>query len=82
MQLIRCLLSNFYLNMFRASLRPSAGEQDCALLHTVFCTGCAGCGFMELGHKLCEGAHSLQPNSTQPQPAQLVQNTICSNTRS
>jgi len=25
MQLIRCLLSNFYLNMFRASLCPSSG---------------------------------------------------------
>ena len=28
MQPIRCLLSNFYLNMFRASLCPSSGEQD------------------------------------------------------
>ena len=27
-------------------------------------------------------AHSLRPSSTQPQPAQPVQNTICSNTRS
>ena len=27
MQLIWCLLSNFYLNMFRASLCPSSGEQ-------------------------------------------------------
>jgi len=38
MQLIWCLLSNFYLNMFRASLCPSAGEQDRVLLHMVFCT--------------------------------------------
>ena len=38
MQLIRCLLSDFYLNMFRASLCPSLGEQDCVLLHMVFCT--------------------------------------------
>ena len=29
MQLIWCLLSNFYLNMFRASLCPSSGEQEC-----------------------------------------------------
>jgi len=30
-QLIRCfLLSDFYLNMFRASLCPSSGDQDCA----------------------------------------------------
>ena len=38
MQLIWCLLSNFYLNMFRASLCPSSGEQECALPHMVFCT--------------------------------------------
>jgi len=71
--------------MFRASLRPSSGAQDRVLLHMVFCTGC-----VELGRKLCalcEGycshsAHSLRPSSTQPQPAQPVQNTICSNTRS
>jgi len=37
---IRCLLTNFYLNMFRASLCPSSGEQDRVLLHMVFCTGC------------------------------------------
>ena len=36
MQLIWCLLSNFYLNMFRASLCPSSGEQECALPHMVF----------------------------------------------
>jgi len=52
MQLIRCLLSNFYLNMFRAPLRPSSGEQDRVLPHMVFCTGCAGCGCVQLGHKL------------------------------
>jgi len=38
MQLIRCSLSNFYLNMFRASLCPSSEEQDSVLLHMVFCT--------------------------------------------
>jgi len=38
MQLILCLLPNFYLNMFRASLCPSSGEQECALPHMVFCT--------------------------------------------
>ena len=53
MQLIPCLLSSFYLNMFWASLCPSSGEQDCVLLLMVFCTGCAGCGCVELGHKLC-----------------------------
>jgi len=53
MQPIRCLLSNFYLNIFRASLCPSSGEQDRVLPHMVFCTGCAGCGCVELGRKLC-----------------------------
>ena len=48
MQLIWCLLSNFYLNMFRASLCPSSGEQECALPHMVFCTGCDGCGCVEI----------------------------------
>ena len=51
--------------MFRATLRPSSGEQDRVLEHMVFCTGCAGCGCVELGRKLCalcegaHGAHSL-----------------------
>ena len=53
MQPIWCLLSNFYLNMFRASLCPSSGEQECALPHMVFCTGSEGCGCVELGRKLC-----------------------------
>ena len=38
--------------MFRVSLCPSSGEQDRVLLHAVFCTGCAGCGCVELGRKL------------------------------
>ena len=53
MQLIWCLLSNFYLNMFRGSLCPSSGEQECVLPHMVFCTGCDGCGCVELGRELC-----------------------------
>ena len=39
--------------MFRASLYPSSGEQDRVLLRMVFCTGCVGCGCVELGRKLC-----------------------------
>ena len=35
--------------MFRASLCPSSGEQDCVLPHIMFCTGCAGCDCVELG---------------------------------
>ena len=53
MQLIWCLPSNFYLSTFRASLCPSSGEQDRALPHMVFCTGCTACGCVELGRKLC-----------------------------
>jgi hypothetical protein len=34
-----------------ASLCPSSGEQECALPHMVFCTGCDGCGCVELGRK-------------------------------
>jgi hypothetical protein len=33
--------------MFWASLCPSSGEQNCVLLHMVFCTGCAGCSCVE-----------------------------------
>ena len=36
-----------------ASLCPSSGEQDRVSLHMVFCIGCAGCGCVELGRKLC-----------------------------
>ena len=46
-------INKLYLNMFRASLCPSSGEQECALPHMVFCTGCDGCGCVELGCKLC-----------------------------
>jgi len=53
MQLIGFFKSNFYLNMFRASLCPSSEAQDSVLLHLVFCTGFAGCGCVELGRKLC-----------------------------
>ena len=38
-----------HLNVFQAPLCPSSGEQDCVLPLMVFCTGCAGCGCVELG---------------------------------
>jgi len=60
MQRIWYLLSNFYLSMFRALLCPYSGEQDCVLPHMVFCTGCAICGCVELGRKLCAHNHSQQ----------------------
>ena len=116
--------------MFRASLRPSSGEQDRVLLHMVFCTDCVGCGCVELDRNLHTVHTAYDPaqsnsnlhtvhtaydpaqsnsnlhtvhttydpaqsnsnlhtvhtaydtSSTQPQPAQPVQKTICSNTRS
>jgi len=53
MELVRYLLSNFYLNMFLASLCPSSGEQDRVIPHMLFTTGCAGPGCVELGHEMC-----------------------------
>ena len=44
--------------MFRASLFPSRGHQDCELLHVVFCTGC-----VQLGHGLCAPCDSYCTNS-------------------
>ena len=38
--------------MFRASLCPSSGEQDCLITRVVM-PGCAGCGHMELERKQC-----------------------------
>ena len=35
------------------SQHPSSGEQECALPHMVFYTGCDGCGCVELGRELC-----------------------------
>ena len=48
----------FYLNMFRASLCPSSGEQECLTPHMVFCTGCDGCGCVKLGRELCAAPHN------------------------
>jgi len=70
--------------MFRATLCPSSGEQDRVLLHMVFCTGCAGCGCVGLGRKLCgqhtaygvDGAARHHPHRTQrlsrPPPIQKL----------
>jgi len=54
--------------MFRASLCPPSGEQDRVLLNVVFCTGCAGCGWLWLAVVLYNAApqdHS-QPPPTHP----------------
>jgi len=48
---------------FGPSLCPSSGEQDRVLLYAVFCTGCAGCGCVQLGRtlcKLCDGVRLTQ----------------------
>ena len=87
MQLIRCLLSNFYPNMFRASLCPSSGEQDRVLPHMISCTGSAGCGWLWS----CGAASWVVCNFTQwtqlttqlyTTTAQPLQNTICRSIRS
>ena len=51
--------------MFRASLCPSSGEQDRVLPHMVFCTGCAGCGCVELRRELCALCESRTVTFTQ-----------------
>ena len=48
--------------MFRASLCTLSGEQDRVLLHMVFCTGCAGCGCVQLGRKLCAQHTACSPD--------------------
>ena len=63
MQLILCLLSVVYLNMFRESLCPSSGEKYCVLPHMVFSTGCVGRGRVELGRKLCALRENCEPNN-------------------
>ena len=52
------LITKLYLNMFRASLCPSSGEQECALPHTVFCIGSVVCGCVELGRVPAPHNHS------------------------
>jgi len=77
--------------MFRTSLCPSSGDQDCVLPRMVLCTGCAGRSCVELEREtcaLCEGRtvshseHSSRSSSTQPRPAQPMRNTIRGSTRS
>jgi len=56
MQLIRCLLSNGYFNMFRASLCPSSGEEDVYYriwYSALVVLAVVGCGCVELRRELC-----------------------------
>jgi len=61
--------------MFRASLFPSSGEEDSVLLHMLFCTGCARCGRVELGLKVCAPCEVYRSNS-----ATLLHTTTASTT--
>ena len=81
----------YFLNMFRASLCPSAGEQD-----VCYCTWCAAVvGRCVVGCEHCEGycscrtvtftvlaSYNAAPhNRYQPHLAEPAQHTTCSNTR-
>jgi len=82
--------------MCQTSLCPSSGEQDRLLPHMVFCTGCAGCGCVELRRELCALCESncyaallllfdfRTVHSLRPGSTkpQPVQNTICGSTQS
>jgi len=51
--------------MLRASLCPSSGEQDRVLRHMVFCTVCAGCGCVALGHTVHTACDPAPHNHSQ-----------------
>jgi len=85
----RMLIINFCLNMFRASLCPSSGDQD--VCYCVWCTALvlldvvgSGCGALRCGVRvLLLAPYKAAPhNRYQPHPAEPAQYTICSNTRS
>ena len=42
-----------FLNMFRTSLLPSSGEQNCVSLPMGFCPGCTCCGSGGSGSEMC-----------------------------
>ena len=77
MQLIWYFLSNFYLNMFRASICPSSGEKECALPHMVLCTGCDGCGCVELGRELSRTVTFTVHTARVPAPHNHSQHYQC-----
>jgi len=65
--------------MFRASLCPSSAEQNRVLLHVVFCSGCAVCGSVELGRRLCalcEGYCSNRQHNQCRTPYALAQGLV------
>jgi len=76
MQLIWCILSNFYPNIFRASLCPSSGEQDRVLPHMVFCTGCAGCGWCTVHTAYNPAPHNHSQHNQCRTPYVVVQGLV------
>jgi hypothetical protein len=72
-----------YLNMFRASICPTSGEQCIDLPRMMCSTAVAGCGCVELGRQLCalwRWWFDWQSSATQPQPAIAVLHIVCSRT--
>ena len=77
---------NFCLNMFRASLCPSSGEQRPC--YCIWCTALvlldvvgSGCGALHCRMRALLASYNAAPhNRYQPQPAEPEQYTICSNT--
>jgi hypothetical protein len=69
--------------MFRASLRPSSGEQNCVSLPMVYCPGYGCCDSGESGSEMCAlcSAHISPPDSPGPQQLQPGQKTLGSDTQ-
>jgi hypothetical protein len=68
---------NFYLNMFRASLCPSSGEQ-----RTRYCFWCIVLVLLDVVGSGCGALTSFKTaphNRYQPHPAESEQHTKCSN---
>ena len=82
---IRCFFINFCLNMFRASLCPSSGEQRpcyciwCVVLALLDVVG-SGCGALLCRMRALLASYKTAPhNRYQPHPAEPEQHTECSN---
>jgi len=75
-----------FLNMFRASVCPSSGEQD--VCYCMWCTALvlldvvgSGCGVRVLWRLLFAPHKAAPHNRYQPHPAEPAQHTTCSNIR-
>jgi len=55
---LQMFIINYCLNMFRASLRPSSGEQRPCITAYGVCAGGAGCGWLQLWGVALWGAGS------------------------